>query len=471
MAKQKKYNAFFVVCVMVMAVFSLSLITFRKAYSFYYATLPYVRVNAAASDVPRGTANFDIGENVMRALNRLINGAAGYSWVSQPKQILYCDLVSSSCGDANYAITVSATPSTEIISLRPSVSVIYYATNATPNNIYLNENASLMFSGLVNINLIDNIANWNTSKTTNMAYMFNGTNVSSLNLTKWSVNNVTNMAGMFYRTTNLSTLNITGWNTAKLYSINHMFYDTKATTLDVGAWKTNNLVYAEYAFRGFQGTSLNVNAWNTGKLVSAWAMFTWANKITTLNVSQWNTSKLELGGFMFYAMQSLTSLDVSNWNTSCMTSAAAMFNATSSLSTLNVKAWNTSSLTDVSWMFAQTNLRNLNLYSWNTRKIVNTSNMFYNSRNLTWVDFRYCNFSNLTTTTNMFFGLDSINKLRSPIYIKSGTVIQLSRTMYIPRYPSRPTAGALSNSQWNTSSRTSAWYYRYSSDATDPYAE
>ena len=93
---------------------------------------------------------------------------------------------------------------------------------------------------------IGNLNNWDTSKVTNMSYMFYNTgymaNVFDVgNLSNWNVSNVTNMSNMFFHagrnaTTwslgGVNTIDLSGWDLTNVTNVSSMFYGlpSKITT-------------------------------------------------------------------------------------------------------------------------------------------------------------------------------------------------------------------------------------------------
>ena len=69
-----------------------------------------------------------------------------------------------------------------------------------------------------------NLSNFDTSKVTDMQYMFGGVNnLTTLDLSNFDTSNVTNMEGMFYNMYNLTTLDLSNFNTSKVTDMNSIF--------------------------------------------------------------------------------------------------------------------------------------------------------------------------------------------------------------------------------------------------------
>ena len=260
--------------------------------------------------------------------------------------------------------------------LDPTDKTAYYY--AESEKVYLNTDSSRMFFSKIVGQKIRNVldmdlSNFDTSKVTNMGYMFSGmSNLTSLNLSNFDTSKVTNMYEMFDAMSNLTSLNLSNFDTSQVTNMQHMFDSM--------------------------------------------------SNLTTLNLSNFNTSKVTNMRFMFAVMPKLTSLNLSNFNTSNVTNMSAMFYKMSNLTSLNLSSLNTSKVTDMSYMFYyMTSLTSLNLSSFNTSKVTDMSYMFSEMFNLTLLDISNFDTSNVTKMNQMFFlpnGYEYNDKLEK-IYVNN----------------------------------------------------
>ena len=92
-------------------------------------------------------------------------------------------------------------------------------------------NMSSMFYGSEKLATITGIETLNTSKVTNMQYMFLGCNeLVKLDLHKWDVSNVTNMSEMFCSCKNLQELDLTGFDVSNVENMFCMFFECQNLT-------------------------------------------------------------------------------------------------------------------------------------------------------------------------------------------------------------------------------------------------
>ena len=152
-----------------------------------------------------------------------------------------------------------------------------------------------------------------TSKVTDMNYMFNGCNA-------------------------LISLDVSKFDTSKVTDMNYMFSGCNAlTSLDVSGWDTSNVINMDNMFRGCNAlTSLDLSRWDTSKVIKLSIMFYGCSALTSLDLSGWDTSNVINMNNIFRGCSALTSLDVSGWDTSKVTNMNKMFKACNALKTIRM---------------------------------------------------------------------------------------------------------------------------------------
>ena len=260
-------------------------------------------------------------------------------------------------------LTVSETDSSTSTTTEKTLYNLYIVSDAP---IFAPSSCTEMFREFKNLVQINFNNNFNTSKVTNMSWMFfNCTSLTSLDLSNFNTSNVTNMSWMFYKCSSLTTLDLSSFNTSNVTKMWQMFASCSSLT------------------------SLNLGNFNTSKITDMSDMFNSCSSLTNLDLSHFNTSKVTDMSNMFRNCSSLISLDLSGFNTSNVTDMRYMFCGCSSLTNLDLSGFNTSNVTNMMNMFGGcSSLTNLDLSNLNTSKVTNMSNMF-----------SYC--SKLTTTINI----------------------------------------------------------------------
>ena len=109
--------------------------------------------------------------------------------------------------------------------LDPTDKTAYYY--AETEKVYLNMDSSKMFYGMRSLTSL-NLSNFDTSKVTNMQYMFSvTTELTTLDLSSFDTSNVTNMGWMFAFNNSEKIYVNNDFNTSKLTSFSNMFKESK----------------------------------------------------------------------------------------------------------------------------------------------------------------------------------------------------------------------------------------------------
>ncbi len=255
-------------------------------------------------------------------------------------------------------LTVSETDSSTSTTIEKPLYNLYIVSDAP---IFAPSSCTGMFREFKNLVQINFNNNFNTSKVTNMSWMFfNCTSLTSLDLSNFNTSNVTNMSDMFYKCSSLTTLDLSSFNTSNVTNMWQMFASCSSLT------------------------SLNLGNFNTSKITDMSDMFNSCSSLTNLDLSHFNTSKVTDMSNMFRNCSSLISLDLSGFNTSKVTDMRYMFCGCSSLTNLDLSGFNTSNVTNMMNMFGGcSSLTNLDLSNLNTSKVTNMNNMFSDCSKLT----------------------------------------------------------------------------------------
>ena len=191
-----------------------------------------------------------------------------------------------------------------------------------------------------------------------LAYFYEFSNMTSLDLSALDTAEVTNMAYMFYECSSLTKLDLTNFDTSKVTDMSSMFFSCSSlNTLDVSSFDTSQVTDMSYMFRMCSSlTSLDLSNFDTSKVTNMSGMFGGlygfpSMGIEKINVSNFDTSQVTNMSDMFLNCEKLTSLDVSNFDTSKVTDTSHMFESCSSLISLDVSNFDTSKVTNMENMF------------------------------------------------------------------------------------------------------------------------
>ena len=325
--------------------------------------------------------------------------------------------------------------------------------------------ANSMFREVYNVIHFD-FSKFNTSKITNMDYMFYNCSLESLNIYNLKTSSVKSMNHMFYNCHNLKSLNlnmldtsniesmeslfsechsleyidISNFNTSKVKHMHHIFsqcYSLKSINLD--NIDTSNVIDMTGMFeRCHNLSSIDLSNFNTSSVTSMFAMFNECKSLTSLNLSNFNTSSVNNMNYMLQYCEKIEYLDLSNFDTSKVTNMDTMFKGCKKLKSLNLSNFNTKSLKEIAGMFQECNslveldisnfdtssitrmsllfsgcynLTSLNLSNFNTRKVTLMDHMFENCFSLTSLNISNFNIQKVNDMTKMFKGCENLRLL------------------------------------------------------------
>ena len=287
------------------------------------------------------------------------------------------------------------------------------------------------FGTISNLTKINFNNNFNTTKVTNMNYIFGGCkSLTSLDLSSFNTAKVTNVRSMFSGCSSLTSLDLSGFNTSNVKDMGMMFSNcTSLTSLDLSSFNTLNVINMEYMFRECSSlSSLDLSSFNTANTTNMSWMFSDCTSLTSLDLSGFNTANVTDMGEMFFCCKSLMNLDLSSFNTAKVTEMGGMFEWCSSLTSLDLSIFNTANVTDMDLMFYYCkSLTSLDLSSFNTANVTSMSRMFDECSSLTSLDLSGFNTSKVTDMMYMFFNCSS---LTTTINIMNADVTNYSDMFY-----------------------------------------
>ena len=151
------------------------------------------------------------------------------------------------------------------------------------------------FYFLTKLTTIQNISNLDTSRLTDMSYMFFACfDLQTVDLTHFNTENVTDMSEMFSNCSDINNLNFSSFDTSKVTNMNSMFHAcTDLTELDLNNFNTENVIDMSRMFDGNRNlTTLNVSSFNTSKVTEMYYMFCDCGNLSELDLSNFNTNNV-----------------------------------------------------------------------------------------------------------------------------------------------------------------------------------
>lgn len=257
--------------------------------------------------------------------------------------------------------------------------------------VFANSSSAYLFAYIGNsINATLNLSNLNTSKVTDMEFLFyNCKNVSTLDVSEIDTSNVNDMHYMFSNCQNVGTLNVSNFDTSNVTNLGNMFQNCSSLT------------------------SINVNHFNTSSVTNMQGMYQGCSGLTGLDLSNFDTTQVTNMSNIFDGCSGLTSLNISSFNTSMVTNMQAMLKNCSSLTTIELGGFDTGSVTTMEYMFYScSGITTLNLSNFNTTNVTKINNMFQGCTDLITI-YASSNFvtTGITDSANgndMFIGATNI---------------------------------------------------------------
>ena len=248
---------------------------------------------------------------------------------------------SSAAYITNYAYGIATDGSSKFIPTGQTSAVLF-------NNIvttFMTDMSSL-FANVTEFN--SDISSWDTSRVTNMSYMFYNMKFNSP-INHWNTTNVTNMMSMFLGAFRFDqdigyypSVSTTAWNTSKVTDMDNMFQNTSAFNQNIGNWITSNVTTMGSMFRGAVKFNQNIGSWNVSSVTGMWDMFfsaTVFNNNGSSTIGSWNTSKVTDMGHMFN-LASAFNQNISSWNVNkVVTKPPTNFGTSSALTSTNIPYW------------------------------------------------------------------------------------------------------------------------------------
>ena len=233
----------------------------------------------------------------------------------------------------------------------------------------------------INVDPID-FSHINTSRVKNMAGIFHGSHLPSIDVHHFDTSQVTDLSFAFARLKNVTSLDLSGWNTRNVTSMNSTFvYSENITDLNVSGWQNDSATDMAAMFgRLTKLNNFQHTGFTTKSAVNMEFMFSHCHALTNLDLREFDTSNVTHMKYMFEEMTHLSHIDVSSFRTHNVVDMSFMFSHWSAvpvLQTLDLSNFDTSNVVTMEAMFQdQSNLTSLNVSSFDTRKVTNMKNMF-----------------------------------------------------------------------------------------------
>lgn len=243
---------------------------------------------------------------------------------------------------------------------------------------------------------------------------YNFTKLESLEgLEYLDTSEVKNMHAMFYKLGAIESLDLSNFNTSKVTNMEWMFLSCDIYELNLSSFDTSKVTNMRSMFSGYKNSApLNLSNFDTSNVTNMSSMFSNYSSSAPLDLKNFDTSNVTNMRSMFYQFQGST-LDLSSFNTSNVTDMSSMFREYDSSYSLDLSNFDTSNVTNMSSMFYQFYGSELDLSSFYTSNVTNISYIFYYCPNLKKLNFKNATFNKVTKSTNMFSHMEDLEVLVS----------------------------------------------------------
>ena len=235
------------------------------------------------------------------------------------------------------------------------------------------------FSGA---NSIEGLEFLNTEDVTEMQNMFLHCKHTTLDVSGFDTYNVTDMGSMFNGCSSLESLDLSSFDMNNVTDMSNMFRECGVETIELGNFNTCNATSMHGMFE-YCGNLKNINlsSINTEKVIDMGFMFNGCSSLEDLDLSSFDTSYVTDMSGMFRSCSSLESLDLSGFDTSYVTDMSEMFQGCSSLESLDLSSFDVRRVGNFGRMFNNcTNLKSLDLSGFYRGSL-----SFENCNNLTYL--------------------------------------------------------------------------------------
>ena len=198
----------------------------------------------------------------------------------------------------------------------------------------------------------------------------NRTNDQFKGIEKWDVSHIKNMEGLFA----FSRFNrdISGWNTSRVTDMSYMFFKAENFNQPIGSWNVSKVTDMRDMFSDCSAFNGDISQWDVSLVTNMRGMFYSCSSFNS-DLSKWKVSQVEHMSCMFSDCSSFNS-DLSKWDVSQVINMCFMFYGCSSFNS-DLSKWNVSNVTDMKGMFYCSSF-NGDISNWDVSNVKDVSSMF-----------------------------------------------------------------------------------------------
>ena len=267
-------------------------------------------------------------------------------------------------------------------------------------------NMRYMFGNCKSLEYFD-LSHFKTSSVENMEYMFlNCNQLTSINFTNIDTSKVKNMAGLFKGCEKLSNIPFSNFKTSSLVNISHIF---ERSNIDI--YLRTNLLYFDisrvkdmsFMFSSCTADRIDLSDFNISSVTNISHMFSNCTNLVSFSFKNTITSKVTNMDGLFKNCSSLESIDLSDLKTSSLTNISHIFENCKKLKSVSFSNFDISLVEDLSYMFSSCHsLISIDLSNMNTNNVKNMSYLFYDCKQLISINLKNLNTEKVEQMNYMF---------------------------------------------------------------------
>ena len=265
------------------------------------------------------------------------------------------------------------------------------------------ESMAAMFKGAKSFNA--DISKWNVRSVRDMEGMFAFATSFNQDISKWNVSNVEDMAEMFARAESFNA-DISKWNVSKVWNMHGMFEDAISFNADISKWDVSNVKDMRNMFAFARVFNQDISSWDVSNVRDMFGMFQYTKSFNQ-DISGWDVSNVKNMASMFREAESFNQ-PIGKWNVSRVENMENMF-AFAKAFNQDISKWDVSKVESMSCMFQGTTSFNQPIGDWDVSKVEEMQDMFYGATSFN-ADISGWNVGNVKDMRYMFYEAKTFNQ-------------------------------------------------------------
>lgn len=334
--------------------------------------------------------------------------------------------------NAAYAYDVSESQTGTIMQYNvPNEDGTYTAYIQSNNGFYAPVNSSYLLSIGSSLTSIEGLEKLNTSNVENMSSMFiSDSNLTSVDLSNFNTSKVTDMSYMFFGT-GMTEINLDSFDLSKVTTFYSMFQSSSATVINLSNKDLSSATNFSYFLSGAKATELNINGISAPKLKYLYDLYTMSN-IITLNANNMKLEGITSINNAGMTPRTLKNINMKNLYAPSLISISKMFSnggySSDVIDSVDISGLVAPMLTSMDSIFSDNYVKHINMSNIDVPNLTTLSSGFAYTKSLEDVNFTNFTAPSLSLMNMMFYYSDVIHANISDF--DSHNLTNLSSMMY-----------------------------------------